>query len=87
MHEGSDVSDSAIPDVLKHALARSVSKNGDFFLAQSELASLAGRLGDAEVVSLYEFIRDTSMRLELEWRPEFVAAFPLQRGMLPAPLI
>jgi hypothetical protein len=85
--EGSDVSDSAIPDVLKHALARSVSKNGDFFLAQSELASLAGRLGDAEVVSLYEFIRDTSMRLEREWRPEFVTAFPLQRGVLPAPLI
>lgn len=81
------MSDSAIPDVLKHALARSVSKNGDFFLAQSELASHAGRPGDAEVVSLYEFIRDTSMRLELEWRPEFVTAFPLQRGILPPPLI
>jgi hypothetical protein len=40
-----------------------------------------------EGVSPYEFIRDTSMRLELEWRPKFAAAFPLQRGMLPTPLI
>lgn len=81
------MADPEVLDVLKQALARSVSKNGDFFLAQSELDSLAGRLGDSEVVSLYEFIRDTSMRLELEWRLGFVAAFPTQRGMLPAPLV
>ena len=77
--------DPVVPDDVKHALARSVSKNGDFFLAQPELASLAGRLSDAEVISLYEFIRDTSMRLELEWRPAFAEAFPSQTGMLPDP--
>jgi len=65
------------------ALVRSVSKNGDFFLAASELAHLRESLGDEEVVELYEIIRDRSLRLESEWRAEFVAAFPKQEHLLP----
>lgn len=69
------------------ALVQSVSKNGDFFLARAELDALAGSLTDAEVISLYEYIRDNSMRLEEEWRGEFIEAFPQQENLLPEPLV
>jgi hypothetical protein len=82
-----DVDDPIVSEATKQALARSVSKNGDFFLAQVELDALAGSLNDAEVISLYEYIRDNSMRLEDEWRDEFIEAFPEQENLLPAPLL
>lgn len=67
-----------------YELARSLSKTGSFFLTGGIefLASL--RLDQAEVVALYEAIRDSTGRLELEWRPEFEAAFPQVAGQLPA---
>jgi hypothetical protein len=80
------VSETVVPEALKQALARSVSKNGDFFLAQQELDSLSGALPDSEVISLYEFIRDNSSRLEDEWREEFIEAFPDQQALLPEPM-
>ena len=81
-----DVVDSIVSDAAKQALVRSVSKNGDFFLAQDELDALVGLLSDADVISLYEHIRDNSMRLEEEWRDEFIEAFPEQESLLPEPL-
>lgn len=57
------------------ALVRSVSKNGDFFMAAAELASASRILNSNQVVRLYEHIRDKSDRLEAEWRDEFIAAF------------
>lgn len=80
-----DMSDPAVSEAIKRALVRSVSKNGDFFLAQAELDALAGSLRDAEVVSLYEYIRDNSKRLEEEWRDRFIEAFPQQESLLPEP--
>jgi len=81
-----DVVDPIVSEATKRALVRSVSKNGDFFLAQEELGALAGLLSDADVISLYEHIRDNSMRLEDEWREEFIEAFPQQESLLPEPL-
>jgi hypothetical protein len=81
-----DVVDPIVSEATKRALVRSVSKNGDFFLAQEELDALAGLLSDADVISLYEHIRDNSMRLEEEWRDEFIEAFPEQESLLPEPL-
>jgi hypothetical protein len=71
----------------KQHLARSVSKTGEFFLAKEELEQLRGRLERHHVVSLYEYIRDASGRVEYEWRPEFVAAFPEFENALPEPLL
>jgi hypothetical protein len=47
-----NVADRAVSEATKQALARSVSKNGDFSLAEVELDALAGSLTDAEVVDL-----------------------------------
>ena len=37
----------------------------------------------ADMVYLYEQIRDTSRRLEFEWRDEFLRYFPAARDALP----
>lgn len=66
------------------ALVRSVSKNGDFFIASYWLEVLPTFLSAPEVVALYEYIRDKSRRLEIEWRPEFEYAFSVHVGVLPA---
>jgi len=68
------------------ALVRSVSKNGDFFMAAAELASASHILNLSQAVRLYEHIRDSSDRLEMEWRDEFVAAFSGVESLLPEPL-
>ena len=67
------------------ALIRSVSKLGEFFLAQDELAELSKVLSQQEAVDLYIAIRDHSRRLEDEWRQEFIAAFPSAEHLLPSP--
>jgi hypothetical protein len=64
-------------------LARSVSKRGDFSLADGWLQILGPALEGAEVSALYAAVRDGSARLELEWRPAFEAAFPQAIGHLP----
>lgn len=67
-------------------LVRSVSKNGDFFIAAVELASASHILNSKQAVRLYEHIRDNSDRLEMEWRNEFIAAFSGVESLLPEPL-
>lgn len=69
-----------------YALVRSVSKNGDFFLAAAELASASHILNSSQTVRLYEHIRDNSDRLEVEWRDEFIAAFSGVESILPESL-
>lgn len=80
------MAESIVLEVEKQALVRSGSKNGDFFLVQAKLGVLAGWLTDTEVISFYAYIRDKSMRLEEEWREEFIEAFPRQASLLPEPL-
>jgi hypothetical protein len=66
-----------------HAVVRSVSKNGDFFIASYWLEVLPTFLTEDQVVSLYKRIRDESGRKESEWRPEFERAFSAQIASLP----
>jgi hypothetical protein len=68
------------------ALIRSVSKNGDFFLAEAEVEALSRVLSAQEAVTLYIAIRDHSRRLEYEWRDQFTDAVPDSESLLPAPL-
>lgn len=68
------------------ALVRSVSKNGDFFIAAAELVSVSHTLNSNQVVRLYEHIRGKSDRLEVEWRDKFIAAFSGVESVLPEPL-
>jgi hypothetical protein len=70
----------------QYMLARSVSKRGDFSVAEGWLEVLAPALSADEMVELYLQIRDRSQRLELEWRGEFEAAFPDHKAaLLPPP--
>ncbi|QNH00127.1 hypothetical protein [Pseudomonas sediminis] len=69
-----------------YALVRSVAKNGDFFMAAAELASASHILNSSQTVCLYEHIRDSSDRLEMEWRDEFIAAFSGVESLLPESL-
>jgi len=68
------------------ALIRSVSKNGDFYIAEAVVDELRKVLSAQEAVTLYVAIRDHSHRQEYEWRDEFIAAFPDSEPLLPAPL-
>ncbi|WP_156458655.1 hypothetical protein [Ectopseudomonas composti] len=68
------------------AIVRSVSKNGDFFMAAAALASASHILNPSQAVRLYEHIRDNSDRLEVEWRDDFIAAFSGVESLLPEPL-
>lgn len=75
--------DARFRDNITHELVRSVSKNGDFFVASYWLEVLPKFLTSAEVVQLFERIRDESGRLEFEWRPEFERAFVSSVSILP----
>jgi hypothetical protein len=66
-----------------YELVRSVRKNGDFFVAQYLLDILPQVLSEAQVVELYNAIRDQSHRYEDEWRGEFEAAFRSFADKLP----
>jgi len=78
------VSNPEVREDLFYALARSASKVGDFNLATEALATLSRTLSPNEAVDLYCYIRDTSERLEEEWRPGFEDAFPAAVALLPA---
>ena len=84
--DNSASADSAL-ERAKPLLAQSLSKTGGFFLVQHELEGLAGRLSEAQAVALYLYLRDESSRLEMEWRGEFIAAFPEADSALPAPMV
>ncbi|WP_233840394.1 hypothetical protein [Dyella sp. 2HG41-7] len=79
--------DLPLPENDLHAIVCSISKNGDFFLAQGELAEAARSLSPEQSVRLYEHIRDSADRLEFEWRDEFLEAFPGSEHLLPKPLL
>lgn len=69
-----------------YALVRSVSKNGDFFMAAAELASASHILNPSQTVRLYEHTRDNSEILEVEWRDEFIVTFSGVESLLSEPL-
>ena len=69
-----------------YGLARSVSKTGEFTLSGDALAVLPTVLTAQDAEDLYIYIRDTSQRLESEWREQFEATFPICLGRLPARL-
>ncbi len=64
-------------------LARYVSKTGDFALVEHVIDQCKARLDTSEIVSLYEYIREESGRLEEEWRDEFIDAFDNIEPFLP----
>jgi len=68
---------------ITYELTRSVSKNGDFFIADYWLEILPRFLTGGEIVELYVTIRDESERLEFEWRKEFEKAFAQHAHLLP----
>ena len=67
----------------KPELARYVSKTGDFALVENVIDQCKVRLDTGETVSLYEYIRDESGRLEEERRDEFIEAFDNIEPFLP----
>nr|WP_086937536.1 hypothetical protein [Thaumasiovibrio occultus] len=69
----------------KPHLVRSVSKNGDFDLAYGYLVELKGTLNSDQVIELYEYIRDNSDRIEIEWRDEFIEFFEEFEDDIPEP--
>jgi hypothetical protein len=67
-------------------LARSVSKTGTFNLADAAwLKVLPDVLSAEDAAALYLDILEQSQRLEYEWRPAFLAAFPAAAPLLPEP--
>lgn len=80
-----DMDDLPVEATDVQALVHSISKNGDFFLATTELASASQLLTPNQAVRLYEYIRDNGDRLEVEWRDEFITAFPDCESLLPEP--
>ena len=81
------MTDRAAVDPAWQVLIRSVSKTGEFFLAQDEFYRLSRTLSAQDVVALYVAIRDHSGRIEEEWRDEFVDAFRAYEHLLPTPLV
>lgn len=75
--------DDQFRENVRYSLSRSVSKRGDFSLAGGWLQILSPVLGAEEVAALYVAIRDESLRLEPEWRAEYVAAFQQHQSALP----
>lgn len=67
-------------------LAKSVSTSGNFDGASVWLKTLPAAISAEDAVTLYEEILEQSHRLELEWRPAFVKAFPDAASLLPQPL-
>lgn len=76
-----------LPDAIDiEALSQSVSKGGDFMMAEDELRAAVQVLDAEQAVLLYERILDTADRLEDEWRDDFVDAFPDSEDLLPPPM-
>jgi hypothetical protein len=65
-------------------IARIVDKTGAFDLTDwLDVLAQSAILADDEIVALYTAIRDSTGRLEPEWRPRFEAAFPRIKNRLP----
>jgi hypothetical protein len=74
-----------VRDELSSDWARDVSKSGSLARYDAFLDLLARSLTPEQLVELYVYIRDKSLRYESEWRAEFERAFPACVAQLPAP--
>jgi hypothetical protein len=66
-----------------YGIARYVSKLASLAVSDTELRALREFFTVADMVYLYEQIRDVSRRLEFEWRDEFLRYFPAAEDALP----
>src|SRR5688500_17261512 len=66
-----------------YGIARYVSKLASLAVSDTELRALREFFTVADVVYLYEQIRDVIRRLEFEWRDEFLRYFPATTDALP----
>ena len=64
-------------------IARYVGKVASLAVSDTELRALRAFFTVADMVDLYEQIRDLSGRLEFEWREEFLRHFPAAGDALP----
>jgi hypothetical protein len=62
-------------------LVRAISKDGG--ITESEWLEYVKKFTDEEVVAMYCTVRDESMRMENEWRPELVTALADRANLLP----
>ncbi len=70
-------------DSVKSDIARYVGKTEGFALVTDVIEQCKLRLDTDEIVTLYEYIRNESGRLEDEWRDEFVEIFSNIEPFLP----
>ena len=70
-------------EVFIKGIARYVSKAASLAVSDTELRALREFFTVPDMVYLYEQIRDTSQRLEFEWRDEFLRYFPAAKDALP----
>jgi hypothetical protein len=68
-----------------YEMTRYVSKNGDMGLVSQETIQWAHNLPKSDKVALYCRVRDDSLRLESEWRKEFVERVGIDDSELPEP--
>jgi hypothetical protein len=73
-------------DNVVYYLAQSISADGTFSSASAWMKVLPQALTAEEAASLYVHILEQSHRLELDWRPEFIRAFPGAERLLPDPV-
>lgn len=73
-------------DNVIYYLAESVSTTGTFDPASAWMSVLPQALTAEEAASLYVDILEQSHRLELDWRPAFIRAFPGVERLLPDPV-
>jgi hypothetical protein len=66
-------------------LARTVSKYATMAGHENWTSVLSNALSQEQLSELYQNIRDESLRLEPEWRSEFIHVFPRSSGVLPPP--
>jgi hypothetical protein len=67
-------------------LAQSISGDGTFNSASAWMRLLPQALTAEEAAHLYAEVLEQSHRLELEWRPAFIRAFPAAEELLPDPV-
>ena len=70
-------------ETISWELAHELSKIGSLEYETDTLLALGQVLDTAQVVELYEYLRDKSLRVESEWRDEFEEFFPEHADALP----
>jgi hypothetical protein len=72
-----------IPGDLRVGASRALSKSGSLAAFRPQLIAIAHAQTKEEVAEFYGFLRDSSQRWESEWRPEFLAIFPVSEADIP----